>query len=585
MKTFWRLVYYVREYRFRLLIACLCSAGVAVLMGVNAWLVEPVLDKIFIEKDDFLLIVLPAVLLGVTVLRGAFAYGHAYLMSYVGNWIVADVRQQLFMQLMRLPVRFHDANTSGRLVSRVIHDVNQMANAIPTILKDLFQQSLTFLAMLGVAFYQNWKLASILLLVVPLSSMVLVKISRRLRKLSTRGQESMGDMASVLKEAFSGIRIVKAYGREEVEGQRFENTNLSFRRTVQKSAQVSAVASPLMEIIGGIGIAVIIWYGGYLVITTAMKPGAFFSFLTAMFMAYTPIKRLSNANQAIQNALAAAQRVFDVLDMENENDKDIGKNPLPPISRSLEFRNVGFRYESSAEPALQNISLTIPVGEVVALVGSSGSGKSTLISLVPRFYRPTHGTILIDGQDIRQVARASLRRQIGIVSQETVLFDDTVRNNIAYSRPEANDEEVRQAAKAACAWEFIERLPLGLDTMIGENGVRMSGGQRQRLAIARAILRDPPLLILDEATSSLDSESEKLVQEALSNLMKNRTTLVIAHRLSTVQHADRILVLHQGQIVEMGTHQELLKKGGYYTRLYNTQFALSPTEALQANTL
>jgi subfamily B ATP-binding cassette protein MsbA len=585
MSTFWRLIQYVREYRLRLLGACLCSAGVAILMALNAWLVEPVLDKIFIEKDQFLLLIIPAVLLVVTALRGVFAYGQAYLMSYVGNWIVVDVRQQLFMQLMRLPVRFHDANTSGRLVSRVIHDVNQMANAIPSILKDLFQQSLTFLALVGVAFYHNWRLATILLFVVPLSALVLVKISRRLRKLSTRGQESMGDMASVLKEAFSGIRIVKAYGKEEVEGQRFENTNLSFRHAVQKSAQVSAVASPIMELIGGIGIAVIVWYGGYLVITTSMKPGAFFSFLTAMFMAYTPIKRLSNANQTIQNALAAAQRVFDVLDIENEQDKDVGKQSLPPISRSLEFRDVSFQYEGSEEMALRNISLTIRVGEVVALVGSSGSGKSTMISLVPRFYRPSQGNILIDGHDIRQVARASLRRQIGIVSQETVLFDDTVRNNISYGRPEANDEEVLQAAKAAFAWEFIERLPMGLETLVGENGVKLSGGQRQRLAIARAILRDPPILILDEATSSLDSESEKLVQEALSNLMKNRTTLVIAHRLSTVQHADRIIVLDKGQIVETGTHHELLQKNGHYTRLHQTQFAISTAGVLQPDTV
>lgn len=572
MQTFLRLVQYVREYRLRLFSACLCSAGVAILMAVNAWLVEPVLDKVFIEKDQFLLMVLPAVILVAAILRGVFAYGQAYLMSYVGNWIVADVRQQLFMQLVRLPVRFHDANTSGRLVARVINDVNQMANAIPSILRDLFQQGLTFIAMTGVAFYQNWKLASILLFVIPLSALVLVKISKRLRRLATWGQESMGDMASVLKEAFSGIRIVKAYGKEDVEGRRFETTNLSFRRASQKSAQVSAVASPLMQVIGAIGIAIIIWYGGYLVITTSMKPGAFFSFLTAMFLAYAPIKRLTGANQSIQVALAAAQRVFDVLDLENEHDKDIGKKSLPTISNLLEFRNVSFEYEDSEEAALRNISLSIPVGEVVALVGSSGSGKSTLVSLVPRFYRPTQGAIFIDGHDVRQVARASLRRQIGIVSQETVLFDDTVRNNIAYSRPEAEEAEIVQAAKAAFAWEFIERLPSGLETLVGENGVKLSGGQRQRLAIARAILRDPPILILDEATSSLDSESEKLVQEALSNLMKNRTTLVIAHRLSTVQHADRIVVLDKGRIAEMGSHVELLKKGGLYTRLYHTQF-------------
>ena len=572
MTTFWRLVQYVKEYRLRLLGACLCSVFVAGFQAGYAWLVKPILDGIFIEQNQSLLIVLPVVLFIVALLKCLFGYGQVYLMSYVGNWIVADVRQQLFLQVVRLPVRFHDRNTSGWLVARVISDVNEMANAVPTFIKDLFQQALTFLALVSVVFYQNWKLASILFFVIPLCGIVLTKVSRRLRKLATLGQETMGDMASVLKEAFTGIRMVKAYGQEETEGHRFWSTNRLYRKASQKSAQVSALSAPLLEMIGVSGIVVIIWYGGHLVVAGQMSPGSFSSFLAALFMSYTPIRRLAGANQSIQRALAAAHRVFSVLDMDNELERDEGKKSLPKIAHSLEFRDVSFQYEGAEKHALQNISLAICVGEVVAFVGHSGSGKTTLVSLVPRFYKPSKGMICIDGQDISQINRASLRRQIGIVSQDVVLFDDSIRNNIAYGCLNANDQEILHAAQAAFAWEFIEPLPDGLETMVGENGLKLSGGQRQRLAIARAILRDPPILILDEATSSLDSESEKQVQHALCNLMKNRTTLVIAHRLSTVQHADRLVVMNKGRIVEIGSHQELLQKDGLYTRLYRTQF-------------
>jgi ATP-binding cassette, subfamily B, bacterial MsbA len=583
MKTFWRIVVYLRDYRLRLIGAFFCSAGVAGLSAVYAWLVQPVLDGIFIDRNRDLLIILPLGVLGVACLKALFAYGQAYLMSYVGHWLVSDVRQQLFVHIVRLPIRFHDANTSGRLMARVISDVNEMANAIPSVLKDIFQQGLTFVAMLAVVFYQNWKLATIVLVVLPLSSLVLVHVGRRIRKLSKRGQESIGRMASVLKEAFSGIKIVKAYGQEEKEAQRFSLTNQSFRSAKIKSSQTSAMSSPLLEVIGVCGVAFIIWYGGGLVIAGEMKPGEFFSFLAAMFMAYAPVRKMSGANESVQRALAGAQRVFHVLDLDSELAKDEGKKILPPISKNLEFSGVKFFYERSEEPALHQINLTINVGEVVAFVGASGSGKTTLVSLVPRFYRPTEGAVKIDGEDIRLVDRSSLRRQIGIVSQETVLFDDTIRNNIAYGRPDATEDSIIEAARAAFAWEFIERLPQGLDTLVGENGLRLSGGQRQRLAIARAILRDPPILILDEATSSLDSESEKLVQKALANLVKERTTLIIAHRLSTVQHADRIVVMNRGRIEEMGTHAELLRQGGLYTRLYQTQFQLTQPEPLSTS--
>jgi len=447
-----------------------------------------------------------------------------------------------------------------------------MANAVAGVLKDLFQQGLTFIAMMGVIFYQNWKLATVAVVVIPLSFFTTVRMGQRLRGLATRGQEKIGDMASALQETLAGIRIVKAFGRENSEAMRFRDSNKAFLRATMKATQVSSLASSHMEVIGVLGVAGIIWYGGYLVIQGTMTPGAFFSFLAAMFMAYTPIRRLAGANNTIQQALSAAERVFQVLDLEDEQDRDGGRKELSPLTRSLEFRGVTFRYEGSDASALRGIDLSVQAGEVLALVGSSGSGKTTLASLVPRFYDPTEGAILIDGQDIRHCTLRSLRKQIGIVSQDTVLFDETVKNNIAYGRAEATEDEVVEAAKLAYAHEFIERLPDGYNTVIGENGVKLSGGERQRLAIARAILRDPPILILDEATSSLDSESERIVQLAFSNLMKNRTTLVIAHRLSTVQSADRIVVLDQGRIVDSGTHEELLQRAGLYKRLHAIQF-------------
>jgi subfamily B ATP-binding cassette protein MsbA len=572
MKQFLRLIGYLKPYRVRLAAAFVCAALVAGLSGAYAWLVRPVLDGIFINKDETLLIVLPLAILAVAVLKGVFSYGQNYLMNYVGNQVITDIRQALFGQLLRLPVGFHDANTSGRLVSRVVNDVNLMANAVAGVLKDIFQQGLTFLAMLGVIFYQNWELAALSIVVIPLSVYTMVRMGQRLRNLATRGQERIGDMASLLQESLAGIRMVKAFGREETETLRFKASNKAFLQTTMKAIQVSSLGSSHMEVIGVIGVAGIVWYGGYLVIHDAMTPGSFFSFLAAMFMAYTPIRKLSGANNTIQQALSAAERVFEVLDLDTEQDRDRGHVELSPITRALEFKGVTFRYERHGLDALSDIDLSIRAGETVAFVGSSGSGKTTLVSLVPRFYEPTEGRILIDGVDIQDCTLRSLRAQIGIVSQDVVLFDESVAVNIAYGRPEATREEIVQAAKLAYAHEFIERLPSGYDTLIGERGVKLSGGERQRLAIARAILRDPAILILDEATSALDTESERVVQMALSNLMKNRTTLVIAHRLSTIQNADRIVVLDRGRIVEIGSHETLLLQNGPYKRLHAMQF-------------
>jgi ATP-binding cassette, subfamily B, bacterial MsbA len=572
LERFKRLMSYVKPYRIRFLAAFVCSGLVALLSGAYAWLARPVLDDIFIQKNEQMLLVLPLALLGVATLKAVFSYGVGYLMAYVGNRVVADIRQELFQRLMRLSVGFHDTNTSGRLVSRVVNDVGMMANAASSVVKDIFQNGLTFLAMVGVILYQNWRLAAISLVVIPLSGLTMVRVGKRLKRLATSGQEQMGDMASTLQETFAGIRVVKAFGREEAEAERFKERNQTFLSTTLKSNQVWALGHSHMEIIGVIGVATIIWYGGYLVIHEAMTPGAFFSFMAAMFMAYTPVKKLSGANNLIQQALAAAERVFDVLDLETEQSQNRGTLPLAGINRAIEFQGVSVRYENQTAPALTDVDLTIKPGEVVALVGSSGSGKTTLVSLLPRFYEPTAGGIFIDGLPLTSYELKSLRAHIGIVSQEIVLFDDTVRNNIAFGRFGAGQTDVEQAARSAYAHDFILRLPKGYDTVIGERGLKLSGGERQRLAIARAILRDPPLLILDEATSALDTESERIVQLALANLMKNRTTLVIAHRLSTIQNADRIVVLDRGTIVEMGSHDELLRRGGVYRRLHAMQF-------------
>ncbi len=572
MRLYLRLLEYIRPYWGRLIIAAVCSGAVAALTGAYAWLVRPALDEIFINKNVTWLVWLPVALLVVSVLKGVCGYGQSYLMIFVGSRVVTDIRQQLFGHLMRLPVGFHLKNPSSRMLSRVINDVNWIQNAVSGVLKDLFQQSLTFLVLLGVILYQNWTLALFAVVVIPLSAYPMVRFGNQLRKIASTGQERTADMATALQETLTGIRIVKGFTREAAEGERFARYNEAYFRTNMKSTQVSSITSPVLEAVGILGVAGIIWYGGSQVIAGAMTPGTFFSFLTAVFLMYTPIKRVASANNTIQQALAAADRVFTVLDVATEAARDTGTRELDGVRATIELRHVSFRYEGIENSALQDISLTVKTGEVLAIVGSSGAGKTTLVNLIPRFYDPTEGAILIDGTDLREVRLPAIRRQIGIVSQETLLFDDTVGHNIAYGKNEVNEEAITDAAKAAYAHEFIMRLPNGYGTLIGENGVKLSGGERQRLAIARALLRNPPILILDEATSSLDTESERMVQMALANLMKGRTTFVIAHRLSTVQRADRIAVLAGGRLVEIGRHEELLAKAGVYQRLYQMQF-------------
>ena len=572
MQLYLRLLQCLRPYWGRLVAAAICSGLVAAFTGAYAWLVRPALDEVFIKRNETWLILLPVALIAVSALKGVASYGQTYLMVYVGTRVVTDIRQRLFSHLMRLPIGFHLKNPSSRMMSRVINDVNWIQNAVAGVLKDLFQQSLTFLVLLGVVLYQNWWLTLLSIVVIPLSVYPMVRFGARLRRLATTGQERTADMSTALQETLTSIRIVKGFTREATEDRRFARVNEAYFHTWMKSTQVSAITSPVLETVGILGVAGIIWYGGWQVMHGTMTPGTFFSFLTAVFLMYNPVKRLASANNSIQQALSAAERVFAVLDVPTEAAQDTGVRNLDVVRSAIELRDVSFRYEGVEAWALRSISLTVIAGEVLALVGSSGAGKTTLVNLIPRFYDPTQGAILIDGVDLREIRLAALRRQIGIVSQETLLFDDTVRHNVAYGKDDVTDDAIIEAARAAFAHDFIMRMPNGYDTLIGENGVKLSGGERQRLAIARALLRNPPILILDEATSSLDTESERMVQMALANLMKGRTTFVIAHRLSTVQRASRIVVLAGGRIVEIGRHEDLLAGAGTYQRLYQMQF-------------
>jgi subfamily B ATP-binding cassette protein MsbA len=572
MDTYRRLFGYVRPYRTQFLWSILCGALLSGTTALVALLVKPVLDKIFVDRDTTKLLLFPMVIVLLYVVRGLLSYGHSYLMRSIGQGITRDMRDQLFAHVQGMPLTYLHEHHTGTWMSRMVNDIALIERAVTSAVNDLLRQGLTMLGLIGVAFYRDWLLATYAILILPLASLFIMQLARQLRALNRRAQEHLEMLSALLAEVFSSLTIVKGFGREAYEHERFQCRNATYYDVAMRAVRADEIGSPLMECLGAVGVAVVVWYGGQQVIAGETTPGTFFSFLTAIFMLYEPMRKLSRVNNTIQSALAAAERTFVVLDTPDEWIGDAHKPVLPPMRHRLIFTDVALRYHADGPLVLRDITLTVEAGEVVALVGASGAGKTSLVHLVPRFYAPTSGCITIDGVDIGSVSLASLRAHIGIVSQDVVLFDDTLWQNIRYGNLHASDMQVQAAARAAYAHDFVMQLSQGYDTVIGERGVRLSGGEKQRIAIARALLRNAPILILDEATSALDSASEQVVQYALANLMKDRTTFVIAHRLSTVRHASKIVVLHEGTIVEIGPHAELLAKDGYYSQLYKLQF-------------
>jgi ATP-binding cassette, subfamily B, bacterial MsbA len=566
-----RLYEIIKPYQVKLLVAMLAMICVSAGTGAQTWLVKDVLDKIFIEKNTFYLKVLPLVLLVIFFLKGLVYYIYSMLLQQVGQAVIRDFRQRIFDHIHRQSLTFFNKMPTGTLMSRIISDVALLQQAVSNTLVGAVRDFFQVVILLGIVFSMNWRLAMITFIVLPVAAYPIIKFGRLFRKISTRTQEEVAHVSNILHETITGNRIVKAFTKEEYESRRFLDQITRLFNLTMKDAKYRCLQHPMMEFIGGVAIAMIIWFGGKEVIGGHMTPGTFFAFLTALIAAYEPVKGVTKINSSIQQGLAAATRVFAILDIEPEIQDKKDAKKLAPFSRQIECKNINFRYDDEAL-VLADINLTVPVGEALAIVGPSGGGKTTLTNLIPRFLDLKEGSILIDGTDIRDVTLESLRSQIAMVTQQTILFNDTVRNNIGYGDQQADDQQIHDAARAAHAYNFIQALPLGFDTIIGEGGARLSGGQRQRISIARALLKNAPILILDEATSALDTESEREVQKALENLMKDRTTLVIAHRLSTIKNADRIIVIKHGVIIEQGTHETLLKHGGEYEMLYNMQY-------------
>ncbi len=570
IRDYKRLLSYLRPYMGSFILAAIGMAVVSTTAGGAAFLIQPLMDDIFIKKDRNLLMLLPAAIVVIYLLRGFGRYYSSMIMQKIGQMTVRDIRNDLYGHMQQLSLSFYHRHTTGKLVSRIVNDVNVIQDTISITVYDLFRETFTAITLLAVLIYRDPKLSLFALVTFPFAAMLIGKLGRKLRAISRNTQERMADLTSLMHEAFSGVRVVKAFGMERYEVARFKDHNEGYFHTMLKTIRINELSSPLLEFIGAFGVGAIIWYGGMQVIDGQNTVGGFFSFLTAMFMIFAPINKLSRVYNKIQQAMGAATRVFEILDTTTEIADAPDAKPIPPLAREVRFENISFAYQT--EPVLRRVDLAVPAGAILAIVGTSGAGKSTLVDLIPRFYDPVEGRILFDGADIRYVTLASLRGQIGIVTQEVFLFNDTVRNNIAYGHADIPHERIEAAARAAYAHEFIMEMPMGYETIIGERGARLSGGQRQRISIARALLKNPAILILDEATSALDTKSEIEVQKALNNLMLNRTTFVIAHRLSTIKNAHTIIVLDKGSLVEKGTHQELLNAGGAYKRVYEMQF-------------
>jgi ATP-binding cassette, subfamily B, bacterial MsbA len=566
-----RILALIRKNSGRLAVAAACSLMVAGATTAMGYLIKPVIDDIFVNRDTAGLIILPLVVIAIFFIKGLGSYGQEYFMNYVGEDIIRRLRTQLYDRIQDLSLAFFQKENTGTLMSRITNDVNILKAMVSTAVTGSLRDVSAIIGLTAVIFYQNWRMAIIALIVLPLAFWPVFILGRKVRRVSTGCQQGMAELNSFLHETLTGNKIVKAFGMERHEKQRFgDKTDRLFKLEI-KGVVVRALSSPIMEFFGGVGIAFVIWYGGSEVINGQTTPGTFMSFLACVLLLYDPVKKLSHLNNALQQGLAAADRVFDIIEAPTDIRDPATPQPIPPGPHEVRFETVSFSYGD--RNVLQEINLKVDRGQVLALVGMSGGGKSTLANLIPRFFDVTAGRICIDGIDIRNFAVADLRRLIAIVTQEPLLFNETVRYNIAYGRPGATEEQIVDAAKAAFAHDFVLQFPNGYDTIIGELGGRLSGGEKQRLCIARALIKDAPILILDEATASLDSEAEAVVQKALENLMQGRTTVVIAHRLSTIAGADRIAVIVGGSVVEEGPHEALLSRNGEYGKLYRMQFA------------
>jgi subfamily B ATP-binding cassette protein MsbA len=566
-----RLLAITSPYRFRLSLACLAMIFGAAMTSLLTYMLKDVVDRIFIAKNAFYLNWLPLVVVLIFLLNSIFYYLQSYLLEFVGQSVVRDLRVRLFEHVQAHSLAFFHTYPTGTLISRVISDIALVQQTVSSALITIFRGFFQIIFFLGVLCYINWRLALVSLFVLPVAAWPIVKFSSIFRRLSTRTQEETAGVSNRLFETITGNRIVKAFNREQHENRRFHDQIAGLFQIVIRDVQFRSLQSPLTEFIGGVAIASFIWLGGWEVLHGNMTAGGFFTFLAALFQAYNPVKDISRLNSVVQQGLAAATRVYAILDTP----PDITDRPdaleLPPFEKEIRFDHLSFAYGD--QNVLHDIDLRVPAGQTLAIVGASGGGKTTLTNLIPRFIDATKGAVIIDGHDVRDVSLASLRRQVAIVTQQTILFNETARYNILYGNMEASEAAMRQATEAAYALDFIQALPEGFDTVVGEGGSKLSGGERQRLCIARAILKDAPILILDEATSALDMEAEREVQKALENLMRGRTTFVIAHRLSTIKNAGRIVVIKEGRIAEEGTHEQLLAAGGEYANLYRMQFS------------
>ncbi len=566
-----KIITLVSRYKYRFLLASVCMIVVACTNGAMALLVKPVMDDIFIRQDRTMLLLIPGTAVLIFFLKGVGSYGSEYLMNYIGERIIRYFRNALYDKITDLPVSFIHKERTGALMSRITNDVNIVKGMVSTAAINIFRDFFSVIAFLFVIFYRDWQLAIGAFIVLPLAFYPIVLFGRRVRRFSTGTQETMADLNAFLHETFVGSKIIKIFNLQDFEKRRFKEKTEKLFYFEMKKIMAKALSSPVMEFLGGLGIAFIIWFGGLRVISGTSTPGTFFSFLAAVMMLYDPVKKLSRLNNTVQEGVASATRIFDVLEEETSIVEKDNPETLNRDSLKIRFENVSFSYDSNLPMALDNINLEVDPGEIIALVGMSGGGKTSLVNLVPRLYDVTEGAVLISGKNIKDFSIQSLREHISIVTQEPILFNESVKENIRYGKMDATDHEIENAAKAAFAYDFIHAFPHGFDTVIGELGSRLSGGEKQRICIARALIKDAPILILDEATSALDSQAEKLVQKALENLMKGRTSFVIAHRLSTIDYASRIILLKDGSIKEQGTHDELMAEKGEYFKLQTMQ--------------